>query len=152
TGFSSVPFNGGKIRNSGVEFALGVTPVRSADMTWISRATFTHYVGKVVDLAGQPPFFPAGAGFGGLGQTRIEEGKSITQIVGYALEPDGSAAESMSQLGDATPDFRVGFVNDLVYRDFSLSAVLDWQQGGNVVNLTRYLQDANRTSPDWTTP
>lgn len=152
TGFSSVPFNGGKIRNSGVEIALGVTPVRSADMTWVSRVAFTHYVGKVVDLAGQPAFFPAGSGFGGLGQTRIEEGKSITQIVGYTFTPDGERSASMTQLGDATPDFRVGFVNDLSYRNFNLAAVLDWQQGGNVVNLTRFLQDANATSPDWATP
>jgi len=152
TGFSSVPFNGGKIRNSGIEIGLGVTSIRSADVTWVSRATFTHSVSKVVDLAGQPAFFPAGAGFDGLGQTRIEEGKSITQIVGYTLTPDGERSPNMSQLGDGTPDFRVGFVNDVSFRSFNLSAVLDWQQGGNVVNLTRYLQDANRTSPDFTTP
>jgi TonB-dependent starch-binding outer membrane protein SusC len=33
-----------------------------------------------------------------------------------------------------------------------VNAVLDWQQGGDVINLTRYLMDDGRTSADWGTP
>ncbi len=149
TGFTSQTFNGGKIRNRGIEVGLGFTPLQSQDMLWVSRATFTRATSKVVDLAGLPAFFPAGSGYGNLGRTYIEEGKSITQIVGFALNEDGTRAAQLSQLGDATPDFRVGFVNDLSYRALNLSVVLDWQQGGNVINLTRYLQDDGKTSPDW---
>ncbi|HEX7117662.1 MAG TPA: SusC/RagA family TonB-linked outer membrane protein [Longimicrobiales bacterium] len=152
TGFTSQVFNGGKIRNSGIEVALGVTPIRSADVQWISRGTFTRYTSEVVDLAGLNPFFPAGAGFGGLGQTYIEQGKPITQIVGYALVNDSTRADEISQLGNTAPDFRIGFVNDVVYKRLSLNVVLDWQQGGNVINLTQFLQDDAGTSPDYGSP
>ncbi len=152
SGFTSQTFNGGKIRNSGIEVGLGVTPIMTGDAMWVSRATFTRYTSEVMDLAGLPAFFPAGSGFGNLGRTFIEEGKPITQIVGFALNDDGTRAAELSQLGDAAPDFRVGFINDVTYGDINLNVVLDWQQGGSVINLLRYLQDDGRTSPDWGTP
>jgi hypothetical protein len=90
-----------------------------------------------VDLAGLTPFYPDGWGYGTLGRTRIAKGKSAAQIGGLALTPAGTRAATLSQLGDNTPDFRVGFVNDLAYGPVNLNMVLDWQQGGNVITLTR---------------
>jgi TonB-dependent starch-binding outer membrane protein SusC len=118
---------------------------------WITRATFTHYTSEVEDLAGLPAFFPAASGFGNLGRTRIEVGKPITQLVGFGLEPDGSRAATLSQLGNTAPDFRMGFVNEVTHRALNLGVVVDWQKGGDVINLTQYLQDDGRTSPDWGT-
>jgi hypothetical protein len=34
----------------------------------------------------------------------------------------------------------------------NLLVVTDWQQGGDVINLTQYLSDDGRTSKDWGTP
>jgi TonB-linked outer membrane protein, SusC/RagA family len=39
-------------------------------------------------------------------------------------------------IGEASPDFNVGFSNALTYGPFSLYAVLDWQQGGEKFNET----------------
>ncbi len=152
SGFSSQTFNGGKIRNSGVEIGLGYTPVLSDNAQWIARGTFTRYTSEVVDLAGLPAFFPAASGFGNLGRTRIEVGRPITQIVGFDLNPDGTRGSALKQLGNSAPDFRVGFVNDVNYKALSLSVVLDWQQGGDVINLTQFLQDDGRTAEDWGKP
>jgi TonB-dependent starch-binding outer membrane protein SusC len=152
SGFGSQIFNGGRIRNSGFEAMLGYTPVMTRDAQWITRATFTRYTSEVEDLAGLPAFFPVSSGFGNLGRTRIEEGKPITQLVGFDFDENGNRAATLSQLGNTAPDFRVGFVNDLSYRIFSFNAVVDWQQGGDVINLTQYLMDDGRTSKDWGTP
>lgn len=152
SGFGTQIFNGGKIRNSGIEVGLGYTPVLTATTQWIARGTFTRYTSEVVDLAGLPAFFPAASGFGNLGRTRIEEGKPITQIVGFDLNPDGTRASTLSQLGNTAPDFRVGFVNDISHRAVNVNVVVDWQQGGNVINLTQFLMDDGRTSKDWGTP
>lgn len=149
SGFSSQVFNGGKIRNWGYELALGYVVLQRARTTWVSRATFTAYDSKVEDLAGLPPFFPVGSGFGNLGRTRVEKGKPITQIVGFDFDASGNRAAAISQLGNSAPDFRMGFVTDVSYRALSFNAVLDWQQGGNVINLSEYLQDDGRTSADW---
>jgi TonB-dependent starch-binding outer membrane protein SusC len=152
TGFSSQIFNGGRIRNSGIEAMLGYTPVMTRNAQWITRATFTRYTSEVEDLAGLPPFFPVSSGFGNLGRTRIEVGRPITQIVGFDFDEQGNRAATLSQLGNSAPDFRMGFVNDVSYRAFTLNAVVDWQAGGNVINLTQYLMDDGRTSKDWGTP
>jgi outer membrane receptor protein involved in Fe transport len=152
SGFTSQVFNGGKIRNQGIEIGLGWTPVQSAQTQWVTRGTFTRYTSEVVDLAGLPAFFPTGSGFGNLGRTRIEEGKSITQLVGFDFDENGNRAATLSQLGNTAPDFRVGFVNDINYRSLNISVVLDWQQGGDVINLTKFLQDDGQTSADWGTP
>ena len=148
SGFVSQTFNGGKIRNSGIEAALGYTPIQTERTQWTTRGTFTKYTSEVEDLAGQPAFFPASSGFGNLGRTRIEEGRSITQIVGFGLNPDGTPTPTLVELGNSAPDFRVGFVNDITFGIMSLNAVVDWQKGGDVINLTQFLYDDAENSAD----
>lgn len=153
SGFSTQVFNGGELRNSGVEIGLGLTPLLTTSTQWNVHGTFTRHTNEVVDLAGLPPFFPPQSGFGTLGRTRIEEGKPITQIVGFDLVPGtDTIAETLVQLGNSSPDFRVGLVNDVSYKALNLSVVLDWQQGGDVINLTQFLHDDGGTSADWGTP
>ena len=152
SGFSSQLFNGGELLNQGVEIGMGYTPILTSDLRWITRATFTRYTSEVVDLAGLPAFFPPASGFGNLGRTFIQEGRPITQIVGYDWNDDETArADTVSQLGNTSPDFRMGFVNDMRYKSLSLSVVVDWQQGGSVTNLTQFLHDAVGTAPDFGT-
>ncbi|WP_177181285.1 SusC/RagA family TonB-linked outer membrane protein [Parapedobacter koreensis] len=50
----------------------------------------------------------------------------------YVNEATGNA----KIIGDAMPDFNVGFANTVSYGPFSLYAVLDWQQGGQKFNET----------------
>jgi TonB-linked SusC/RagA family outer membrane protein len=152
SGFTSEVFNGGKIKNFGYELGLGYTPIQANRTTWVSRVTFTTYDSEVLDLAGLPAFFPNLSGFGNLGRTRIEVGKPITQRVGFDLPEAGGRAATLSQLGNTAPDFRVGFINDVSQGPINLNVVLDWQQGGDIINLTQFLQDDGRTSPDWGTP
>jgi outer membrane receptor protein involved in Fe transport len=152
TGYTNQIFNGGEIQNNGIEVGLGLTPVQTDDLSWVTRATFTRYTSEVIDLAGLPAFFPAQSGFGNLGRTRIEEGQSITQIVGFEFDESGGRASSLSQLGNSAPDFRMGFVNDVSYKRLSLLAVVDWSKGGNVINLQQFLLDDGRTSADWGSP
>jgi TonB-dependent starch-binding outer membrane protein SusC len=152
TGFTTEIFNGGEIQNRGIEVSLGFTPILTGDVQWVSRNTFTRYTSEVVDLAGLPPFFPAASGFGNLGRTRIEVGRPITQLIGFDYDESGNRAGALSQLGNTAPDFRMGFINDVTYRMVSLGVVVDWQQGGNVINLTQFLLDDGRNAKDWGSP
>lgn len=149
SGFTSQAFNGGELRTTGIELGFGVTPIQRPNGMWISRMTFTRYTTEVMDLAGLPAFFPPGSGFGNLGRTFVEEGKPVTQIIGYRMLANGERSNDLEQLGDSEPDFRFGFVNDVRYRNFDVTAVVDWQKGGHVINLTRYLQDDGGTTSDW---
>ena len=154
TGFTSQVFNGGKIENRGVEAMLGITPVQRPDFQWVSRTTFTKYTSEVKDLAGLPPFRPPLSGFGGLGVTFIEEGQPLTQIVGRDFDENGNRTATDVQLGNTAPDYRMGFVNDFTYKLANLSVVLDYQKGGDIINLTQFLYDdaglsADYGSPEW---
>jgi hypothetical protein len=140
TGYTTQFVNGGELRNRGVEAMLQVTPVRKGNFEWVSNTTFTVNRSLITDLP--VPAFDTG-GFGtSLGAFRIEKGASATQIVG--VTPDG-----VKKIGDTEPDFRMGFANTLKYQDFSLSFLLDWQQGSDIVNLTRFLYDYNKNSADY---
>ena len=85
TGFASQLFNGGKIQNQGLELGLGLTPIQSRDLQWVTRATFTSYTSEVKEMP-VPSFRPPSSGFGGLGVTFIEVGKPLTQIVAFGLD------------------------------------------------------------------
>lgn len=152
SGFTSQSFNGGEMQVTGIEAAVGYAILQRGATQWISRATFTHFDSEVKDLAGLPPFFPPASGFGNLGRTRIEVGRQITQIVGFDLNEDGTRANALTQLGNSAPDFRMGFVNDFTFGNVSMNVVVDWQKGGNVINLTQYLYDAAQNSADFGSP
>lgn len=144
TGFVNEFFNGGSMRNRGVDAALQVRPV-TGKVEWTSRAILTLNRSMVTSLPdGIERFDITAAGFGtGLGAYRIEKGKSATQIVG-TINPQGEVAA----IGNGEPDFRVGWSNVVQVGNFTFSALIDWQQGSDVINLTRLLYDAGGTSPD----
>jgi len=145
TGFATEIFNGGELRVRGVELALQATPVTAGDFSWISSTTFYHDESEVMDLP--VPAFEVG-GFGtGLGAFRIEKGASATQIVGTVDD-----AGTVERIGDATPDFRMGFSNDFTFGNFRLTSLFDWSKGNSVVNLTRLLADAGQNTADYASP
>jgi TonB-linked SusC/RagA family outer membrane protein len=147
SGFTNQIFNGGKIKNEGLEVGLGVTPLQSRDATWVTRGTFTLNRGKVLEMP-VPPFRPPQSGFGGLGVTFVEVGQPLTQIIGFGFNEDGTRTATQIRLGDSNPDFRMGLSNDVTFRTFNVSLVWDWQQGGSVVNLTQFLYDDAGTAVD----
>lgn len=148
SGFATEIFNGGKLRTTGTEVAFNIIPIRSMEREWILRTTFFRTRSKIVELP--VPSFRTG-GFGtSLGAFEIEEGKSATQIVGNDSLPDGTRI--VHAIGDATPDFNMSFSNEMRYRGFSLYGLLDWQKGGDVINLTKFLYDLGSNTEDYADP
>jgi TonB-dependent starch-binding outer membrane protein SusC len=143
SGFLTKFENGGSLRNRGLEAALQVTPV-DGDIEYTTRAILTLNRSTVTDLPGEP-FNVTTVGFGaGLGAFRIEEGKSATQIVN-----DYDGDRDLDVVGNGEPDFRVGWLNTVSWKSLDFSALIDWQQGSEIVNLTRLLYDAGQVSPDF---
>ncbi|WP_323382847.1 SusC/RagA family TonB-linked outer membrane protein [Myxococcus dinghuensis] len=145
TGFTTQFTNGGSLRNRGIEAMLQVTPVRG-NLEWTSSATFALNRSKVTNLPVAP--FAAG-GFGNsLGSFYIQEGASATQIVGN-MGVDENGRPIVKKIGDTEPTFTLGFANTLKYGDLSLSFLWHWQQGSDIINLTRFLYDDAGTSEDY---
>jgi hypothetical protein len=146
TGYTTEIFNGGEMVNRGVEAMLQVTPVKTTDWEWVSNTTFSLNRSQITNMP--VPAFNVG-GFGtSLGAFRIEEGASATQIVGRVPRADGTCCD-IKKIGDTEPDFRMAFANTVKYGNFSLGVLLDWQQGSDVINLTRFLYDASKNTVDY---
>lgn len=131
--------SGGTLRNRGVEVGLQVIPAQSSSLYWVFGASFSRNRSKITRLP--VPAFQTG-GFGtSLGVFQIEQGKSATQIIGLV--------NGVQQpIGDAFPDFQMGFSNDVEWKHFRLGMQWDWRKGGDVINLTRLLFDAGANSAD----
>jgi TonB-linked SusC/RagA family outer membrane protein len=140
TGQATRIFNsGGILRNRGVEIGLQLVPVQSADLYWVFGTSFALNRSKITTLP--IPAFQTG-GFGtSLGVFQIEQGKSATQIIGLVNGVQ-------KPIGDAYPDFQMGFSNDVEWKRFRLGMQWDWKKGGKVINLTRLLFDAGSNSAD----
>jgi TonB-linked SusC/RagA family outer membrane protein len=169
TGFNSAVFNNdGYMTSRGIEAAIRAVPVQAGSFTWSSSVTFSMDRSKM-DSLGVPAFNAPLAGFGtSLGAGRIEQGKSLTQIAGrdtIAVADDPRCLEALgatagdgkcvpgtrivTKIGDGNPDFRMGFSNEFRYKSLSLATTVDWQQGGDVVNLLGWLLDLNENSNDY---
>jgi len=129
-------FNGGEMRNRGVEASVGYAILQRPELSWIVRGTFFSYRPTIVDLP-VPPFQVGGFGTS-LGVFQIEQDRSATQILG-----------SEGLVGDATPDFQMSLSTDVEYEAWSFGMLWEWKEGGDVINLTELLFDAGANSADW---
>jgi TonB-linked SusC/RagA family outer membrane protein len=147
TGYGTVFLNGGELKNWGLEASLGITPVQSRSFRWLSQTSFQLARNKVVSLP-IPNFRPFGAGFGlAYGEFFIEVGKPINQIIGTTgLDANGDPIVGF--LGTSTPDFKIGFNNDISFKNFTVGMLWDWQKGGVAQNQTLSLYDCNQLSED----
>lgn len=144
SGFTSRFINAGDLENKGVELSLNATPVITEDFEWNIGINFFKNESEITKL--NVPAFNIG-GFGAtLGTFRIEEGQSATQIVGIGPNP---GPNGLQVFGDAEPDFQMGFTNSLRYKNFDLSFLWQWKEGGDNINLTALLTDLSGTSHDY---
>jgi TonB-linked SusC/RagA family outer membrane protein len=163
TGIVQEVLNAGSLRNRGVELMVQVIPVQIGGFEWTARTTFALNRATITDLPdeifcppGSPedcvPFFDTG-GFGAsLGTFRIQEGESATQIVGNNGRDPNTNARVVEAIGNTEPDFRVGFLQSFTWKGLGLTFFLDWQQGSDVINLTKFLYDLGANTADYDEP
>ncbi|NER13078.1 SusC/RagA family TonB-linked outer membrane protein [Leptobacterium flavescens] len=146
SGFSTETTNLADLRNNGVEVAVRLDVFNRENFYWNTGVNFWLNRSEVTRL--DVPAFPQpGAGFGlGLGTFFIQEGQPVTQLA-------GNVNGVPTQLGDVEPDFQVSFNNQItLFKNWDVSFLLHWKEGGNNLNLSRFLTDLGRTSPDLETP
>lgn len=142
SGYSTKWTNAGELENKGVEIGINVSAVTSEIFSWDTNVSWFKNKSEMTKL--NVPTFNLG-GFGNsLGQFQIEEGKSVTQIVGTT-----GPGTPVSVLGDAEPDFQMTWSNNMKYKDFTLSFLWHWKKGGDNINLTNLLSDFGGTSSDF---
>ena len=146
TGILAIATNAGDLRNNGIELGLGATPVRTSNFEWSTNLLYWRNDTEMTRL--DIPVFTTG-GFGpALGTYLIAEGYSPTTIVG--TPPDENIPGGFSVLGDRQPDFQASFSNQISFlKNFELSFLWHWSEGGDNINLSAFLWDSGGSTPGW---
>jgi len=137
--------NGGEMKTTGMEFALGLNPtnlVELGGLDWNFHMTYYTNESEVTKLTVDPYNFGGFATF--LGTYRIQEGWSPTTIIGSEMDGDNHL-----ELGNENPDYRLSFRNSFSFGPLSLSFLVDHKEGGHAINLANLIYDLGGTTVDY---
>ena len=146
TGIQAIATNAADLENRGIELALSGSPVRTNNVNWFSKVLYWKNRAEITRL-NIPPFTTGGFG-PTLGTYLIAEGLSPTTIVGTPGDADIPGGFTMH--GDRLADFQMTFLNQItLYKNWELSFLFHWKQGGDNINLSAFLWDDGGTTPNW---
>jgi TonB-linked SusC/RagA family outer membrane protein len=149
TGYLDYLTNAGESEREGVELTLDADIIQTEDFRWNLLANWATNKSTIISLPGDLQSITGAGGSSdwafvsvvhrlgqewgqlrGTGFARDEEGNRI-------INPNGSYAyEADQSFGSILPDFTGGFVNTINYKNFTLTASVDFQKGGRFFSLT----------------
>ena len=145
--------NAGNIQNTGVELMIEGTPVEIKNFSWKTGINYAFNKNKVVRLHAELPVFQYGPyGFSSSYAMKLKKGGSFGDIYGKAfkrdtdgkilyetdgerqglpmIEGDGNTVK----VGNANPDFTLGWTNTFSWKGLVLSLLVDGRYGGKVLS------------------
>jgi TonB-linked SusC/RagA family outer membrane protein len=150
SGLGTTTINGGKMTSRGQELAVTVIPVQNRFLDWTSRTQFYHISQRIVSLP-IAPFSVGNTGFStSFGRSLIKPGYSTTAIWGNMMRANGTVVDTV--IGEATPKFTMQFSNQLSHKAFAVNFLLDWKNGGDMVDATQNRMDEGKNSRDYDDP
>lgn len=155
SGYSTKYVNGGKVQNKGIELTVTATPVIAGAFTWETTLNFSKNKNKVVDLNSNDENI-SGTEMVVIGTERRTQRVSMVAMKGMPLGtiigtdyvydnngnkvvmPNGQYAvtDKSVVIGDVNPDFIGGLSNTFSYKGIYLSALVDFQKGGDFFSYT----------------
>ena len=150
TGASKLLTNGGKIHTNTHEFTLGFNPIRTKNINWDFAFNWTKIDNYVDELA--PGVENISLGGYVTPQVRASAGEKFPVIYGVGFKRDANGNRLVDEnglpiageaqvIGKVSPDFLMGFNTTLRLWKCTISAVLDWKQGGQMYSRTTGLAD-----------
>lgn len=152
SGFTNRIVNGGKILNQGIEAVLRIIPVRKENFQWEAFANFSRNRNEVMELpAGIEQYVTGFARVYGRSDRSVwfiaSPGGRLGDMYGTGLltvdgqqvyDDNGNPVKdpNLRLLGNANPDFIIGFGNEFRFKNWELNFLLDWRQGGTIVSRT----------------
>ncbi|WKN46333.1 SusC/RagA family TonB-linked outer membrane protein [Tunicatimonas pelagia] len=153
SGFSTLTTNSGEMENRGLEFLLNATPVRSGDLTWDVSLNYTRIRNEVldiiegVDIANESSVLDGNSFIGIAPSIRVGEPYGViisrrrprNDAGELLINPETGTYqpyESGVVVADPNPDWTAGLTNTIRYKGFTLSALVDTQQGGELYSFT----------------
>jgi TonB-linked SusC/RagA family outer membrane protein len=160
TGYVLNTLNVGANENTGVEMVLDYQLFNSKDFSWNTRFNFNRMRNKVTALPDNvPEFYISDTWVYGFARGGLTRGGATTTITsyGYARNNAGQILidpatgipvldNNFRVRGDRNPDFSLGWLNNITYKDLRVSFLWDLKVGGDVFNATEmYLTRIGRS-------
>jgi TonB-linked SusC/RagA family outer membrane protein len=163
-GGGSYARNIGTIENKGLELSLKAIPVNTNGITWNSYFTISFNRNKVVDLGGLNNVTVNNIGSAQTGASMLRVGRPLGEFYGYQYlgtwksseateaalfgrkpgdpkytDVDGNNVYNSNDLmviGNGTPKYSFGFINDVTYKNFTLSFMFQGTRGNQIYSQT----------------
>ena len=165
TGFTTTLDNVAETQIQGVELGLNFTLIKSENFNWDVRNNFTAFENEVTDLGGVEEFAFAGftnlGNFAAEGEPLgvIKGGYAarydaanvsdenpfgigvggqllINPDTGKILDSEGDLGLPIETIGDPNPDWNLSSINTWTYKQFALSAQVEYTHGGDIYSQT----------------
>lgn len=155
SGYGSKLINAGQVSSRGVELSIGSTVFSTNDFSWDVDFNYTFNRTRIDELADGIDFInfwsdAKGGAYTWVGEDigNIYDRKLVTVedpnspyygwplLDGSGSWDDKSGVNDLVKIGNYNPDFIIGMQTGLRWKNFRLSAVLDWRQGGDFISQT----------------
>jgi len=151
TGFILNTQNAASSRNQGIEVVTDIAPIRKTNWSWNIRMNFNHMWSKILTLPEAIAFesYIADTWLYGNARGGMIRGMPATTITGFhyfrnnqgkiLINPSTGlpvVEGTFTVIGDRMPDFTLGTLNNLRYKNWSLSFLWDLKVGGDIFNAT----------------
>jgi len=146
SGYNNQYVNVGDIENKGLEIMLTGNPVKKDNLSWNTTLNFALNRNQVLALLpgiGQANLSPS-TNFGSL---LIKPGESYGDIYGFKWAQDVNGAyqinnaglpvvQQLQNIGNFNPDYTISWLNQIDYKQFNFSFMVDGRVGGTVISGT----------------
>jgi TonB-linked SusC/RagA family outer membrane protein len=152
TGFVVTSANFGDLKNEGLEITLTATPLRTDNFSWDVSANFSKTRSELLNLPSViSEYYVSDTWLYGNVRGGVTVGNPLTTLTGvdYLRNNAGQPLidpatgfplkdPNFKIVGDRNPDFVLGLQNTFVYKNLSLSFLLDIRKGGDIYNATEF--------------
>lgn len=152
TGLVGVLSNNGALESNGYEFDLSFQPIKTNNFSWNGKITYSAFKTIVKDAGdGDSVIIFDGGSAGPDFNISAVEGQNFPSIVGTDWLRDAAGNvivnptngnltvdPTFKVLGQATPDFILGFTNSFNYKGIGLSFTADFRTGHSFISQTKY--------------
>ena len=150
TGYVLNTINVGANENTGVEIVLDYQVVSKKDFSWNTRLNFNRMRNKVTQLPSSvPEFYISDTWLYGNARGGLTLGNPTTTITSYGYQRNNSGQilidpatglplidANFKIRGDRNPNFTIGWLNNISYKDLRVSFLWDLRVGGDIFNAT----------------
>lgn len=153
SGYSSYYVNAGKIVNKGFEVIIDAEPVRTTNFKWKTAINLSQNKNEIVELIASNPNYQVGGDDEGFASI-IKAGGSFNDLYIFKfnvnaagqiiLDAKGVPTKAATQVkvGNVNPDLIAGWNNNITYKDFFLSALINGKFGGVAFSKTEAFLDS----------